>query len=274
MIGRILRQSEVTPIMANWAATLLHNPIGTEVERLFGEMSITARLEVHTNGTSANPLPHDHPGVTLYHTAGGPVIEPAHPTLPEGVDVSGHQSAVAWAQVATSGRSFAYVKATEGVTVADGRMQAHHDGAGASHLKRGAYHYFRARDGAEQVDHFLSTMDGLAWELPPVLDIEEADGQSLDTVSRRIAECIDAMPGPFMIYTMPGFWNTLPGIPAVLAGADVRLWVATWGPAPKPCTGFGEPAIWQYSASASVPGYPGHADVNRVMDLEWWRGLP
>ncbi len=165
MIGRILRQSEVTPEMGAWASTLLHNPLGTTVERVFGDVAITARLEVHTNGTATDPLPHDHKGVTLYHSTGVPAAVTLHESLPEGIDVSGHQSALAWAQVATSGRTFAYVKASEGVTVADGRMQAHHDGAGASYLKRGAYHYFRARDGAEQVDHFLSTMDGLDWEL-------------------------------------------------------------------------------------------------------------
>jgi GH25 family lysozyme M1 (1,4-beta-N-acetylmuramidase) len=150
-------------------------------------------------------------------------------------------------------------------------MVQHFDGAGAVGLKRGPYHYFRARDGAEQVEHFLSTIDGHAWELPPVLDIEEADGQSLDVVAKRVVACLHAMPVPFLIYTMPGFWNTLP----IEAGElpNVNLWVATWGPRPVLCRNLPAPKIWQYSASASVPGYPGHADVNRVLDPNWWSSL-
>jgi lysozyme len=272
MIGRILRQSEVTPEMANWAATLLGNPMGTEFHRIFGSTDITARVEVHTNGTATNPTPHPHPGITLYLTAGDPAVaQPVHALLPEGVDVSGHQGAVDWTEVAASGRSFAYIKASEGVTVTDGRMQRHFDGAGEAGLKRGAYHYFRARDGAEQVDHFLSTLDGHAWELPPVLDIEEADGQGLALVASRIAACVEAMPEEFLIYTMPGFWNGLPVKADELGGA--RLWVATWGPHPISCANMPAPSIWQYSASAAVPGYPGHADVNRVMDPVWWATL-
>jgi lysozyme len=267
VIGRILRQSEVTPEMANWAVTLLGNPLGSEFDRTFGGVGITARLEIHHNGTASNPTPHDHPGVTLYHTAGEPCVVPTHAVLPEGVDVSGHQGHVDWSQVMASGRSFAYVKATEGVTDTDGRLRDHHEGAGAVGFKRGAYHYFRARDGAEQVDHFLSTVDGLTWELPPVLDIEEADGQELGRVAEHVMACVDAMPGPMLIYTMPGFWNTLPEL--ALPGS-VRLWVATWGPHPIACKGFGDPVVWQYSSSAVVPGYPGHADVDRVMDPAWW----
>jgi lysozyme len=261
MTGRVLRQSEVTPEMANWARTLLGNPLGTEFHRVFPP-DVTARVEVHTNGTASNPTPHPHPGVTLYHTEGEPEITPTHATLPEGIDLHSTQWPVDWSQVAASGRTFVYIKATEGMTVTDGRMASHHEGAGANGLRRGAYHYFRAREGAEQIDHFLSTLDGLDWELPPVLDVEEADGQALSVVVSRLAECLEASPKNVGIYTMPGFWNTLPNIDV----ASAWLWCATWGPRPLGCIGFDAPKIWQYSASAIVPGYPGHADVNRILD--------
>ena len=256
--------------MTNWALTLLGNPIGTEFHRFFGDVDITARVEVHTNGTAQNPNPHPHPGITLYHTDGAPpVFVDVHPTLPEGIDLHSGQWPVNWLQVSASGRSFAYIKATEGVTETDGRMHDHFGGAGAVGLLRGAYHFFRARDGAEQVDHFLSTIAGYQWELPPVLDIEMADGQTLDVVAQRICECLRAMPQGFGIYTMPGFWNTLP----TMSPIDAWLWVATWGPRPLDCIGLGAPRIWQYASNAIVPGYPGPADVNRVLDLDWWHDL-
>src|SRR5215467_13512576 len=169
MIGRILRQSEVTPEMSNWALTLLGNPIGTEFHRIFGDVDITARVEIHHNGTSTDPLPHPHPGITLYHTEGSPVAEPIQTLLPEGIDLHGSQWPVNWSRVVSAGKSFVYIKATEGITYTDGRMVDHNQDAGAAGLKRGAYHYFRARDGVEQIDHFLSTIDGHPWELPPVL---------------------------------------------------------------------------------------------------------
>jgi lysozyme len=261
MTGRILRQSEVTPEMSNWALTLLGNPLGTEFHRFFGDVDITARVEIHTNGTSTNPLPHPHPGVTLYHTDGAPAFVDTHPTLPEGIDLHASQWPVQWSQVVASGRSFVYIKASEGITYTDGRLHDHFGGAGAVGLKRGPYHYFLARDGAEQIDHFLSCIDGYEWELPPVLDVEEADHQALAVVVDRLAECLDASPTNVGIYTMPGFWNTLPA-----STIDAWLWVATWGPKPLGCIGLGPPKIWQYSASAIVPGYPGHADVNRMLD--------
>lgn len=75
MIGRALHQDEVTPAMTAWAVSLLGNPFGSTFERSFvindegGELDVTARLEVHQNGTKTNPAPHPHPGVTLYLTA-------------------------------------------------------------------------------------------------------------------------------------------------------------------------------------------------------------
>jgi lysozyme len=231
---------------------------------------VLAKVEVHHDSTASNPIPHDHPGVTLYQSdAAPPEVVPTHETLPEGIDVNGQD--VDWSQVMTSGRSFAFIKATEGVTWTSGRMVQHFDGAGGVGFKRGAYHYFRARDGAEQVDHFLSTIDGHDWELPPVLDIEVADGQLLSVVADRIAACIEAMPKDFLVYTMPGFWNGLPLEVAQLG--EARLWVATWGPRWLACKNLPSPVIWQYSATASVPGFQGHADVNRVLDLDWWNTL-
>lgn len=270
MAGRYLRNSEVTPEMSNWAAALLHNPIGFESVRVFGALTVLARVEIHTNGTATNPAPHPHPGVSLlFAWDAPPTVVDTHPTLPEGIDVNGQT--VDWAQVAASGRTFAYIKTTEGVTWTSGRIAAQYDGAKKAGLKVGPYHYFRARDGAEQVDHFLASLDGRDWDLPPCLDIEELDHQTPAATVSSILACVDAMPKDFLIYTMPGFWNTLPSLTLDVHG--MNLWVATWGPHPLPCKGLPEPVLWQYSATASVPGFPGHADVNRVLDAAWWAGL-
>jgi lysozyme len=249
--------------MANWAGSLLHNPLGYSVERSFAGVDIIAVVEIHTNGTATNPAPHPHPGVTLYHALDDSVIVPTHATLPEGIDVHGPQWPSDYSQIVSSGRTFVYIKATEGDTETDGHLADHHTAAGDVGMKRGAYHYFRARDGAEQVDHFLSALDGYDWELPPVLDIEEADHQSLVTVKTHIEACLANMPKDSGIYTMPGFWNTLPTIE--LPDPTIWLWVATWGPRPLSCKGLPEPRIWQYAANAIVPGYKGLADVNRML---------
>lgn len=272
---RRLRPSEVTPSMANWALTVLHSSaqLGDIVGPLpFDTMMILAQVEIHGNGTAENPAPHPHRGVGLFHAdSGAPVVVPTHPTLPEGIDVN--EQATDYTQVMASGRSFVYIKATEGVTWTSGMLERHSEDAEAVGFKRGAYHYFRARDGIEQIDHFLSTIDGYTWELPPVLDVEELDGQLPYVLVDHLADCLDHAGENVGLYTMPGFWNTLPLDSIFAVRTAPWLWVATWGPKPLACNKLGAPKIWQYSASAAVPGFPGHADVNRVLDAEWWASL-
>ena len=105
-------------------------------------------------------------------------------TQPLGIDVHGAQGAIGWAAVHTAGKSFAFLKATEGTTFIDTDFTAatHNiDNALANNLLVGAYHYALPLDnpgtqGAiAEAQHFLDIAGPYIGNgfLPPVLDIED-----------------------------------------------------------------------------------------------------
>ena len=62
-------------------------------------------------------------------------------TLPHGVDVASHQGQPNWAQVAASGRTFAFTKATGGSWYRNPTLESNAAGIQAAGLQLGYYHY-------------------------------------------------------------------------------------------------------------------------------------
>lgn len=182
-----------------------------------------------------------------------------------GVDVSVYQGTVDWGQVAGSGKSFAIVKASEGVGGVDANFAANWSGMAAHGLVRGAYHFFRPKDDGEaQARHFLAQVRPGPDDLPPVVDVELSDGvsaltllQRLETMLAALEQATNRLP---MIYTMASFWD---GLSAPGSFAHYPLWVANFGanaPAiPKPWSTY---AIWQYVDDGSVRGISGNVDLD------------
>ena len=63
----------------------------------------------------------------------------------EGIDVSHWQGNIDWVQVKGAGKSFAIVKATEGIGYKDDKYDRNKAGAMGNGLKFGAYHFARPR---------------------------------------------------------------------------------------------------------------------------------
>src|SRR5260370_20196232 len=103
------------------------------------------------------------------------VLAASTPTT-SGIDVSHHQGQVNWHLVAEAGISFAFAKATEGVTFVDPQFSANWVGIKNAGIIRGPYHFFRpARPVDGQVENFTRTVSEIKdGDLPPVLDLEEA----------------------------------------------------------------------------------------------------
>src|SRR5436305_11355084 len=71
----------------------------------------------------------------------GLIVQPAH-ARPLGIDVSSYQgSGVNWSSVKASGRTFAWAKATEGVTINDSTFAGNENNGKAAGLIMGAYHF-------------------------------------------------------------------------------------------------------------------------------------
>jgi lysozyme len=132
--------------------------------------------------------------------------------------------------VAASGLTFAFIKATEGATLLDHAFASHWAQAKQAKVLRGAYHFFRPRlDAVAQAKFFLAQL-GDPGELPPVLDVEVADGVAPAQIATGVGtwlNFVSASVGRVIVYTSPAFWNARPAIPDIASTAD--LWVATWG---------------------------------------------
>jgi GH25 family lysozyme M1 (1,4-beta-N-acetylmuramidase) len=186
-----------------------------------------------------------------------------------GIDVSNYQGSINWPSIAAAGVTFAYAKATEGLSYVDSTFAANDSGAKANSVDVGAYHFGRPDLGsaAAQADHFLAnarfTHDGRT--LPPMLDIETGSSVGLSNcyglstsamvnwISGFVIEVRAKTGSPTMIYTAAGFWNPCTGSSSAF-GADY-LFVANWSSSPTPLPGgWSTWTFWQYADSGSLPG--------------------
>ena len=76
---------------------------------------------------------------------------PAPGNIYEGIDVSGWQGNVDYAQVASSGIQVVYMKASEGIDFVDPYFEQNYENAKANGLKVGFYHYLTARSNEAAV---------------------------------------------------------------------------------------------------------------------------
>jgi lysozyme len=197
--------------------------------------------------------------------------------LPEGVDVSSENGPIDWNQVAAAGRTFAFVRVSDGLTTIDSAFATNYAGAQAAGMIRGAYQYFEPnQDPVAQADLLLAQIGPLsAGDLAPVLDVEVTDGLSPSAVASRIhtwVSTIEQATGEApIIYTGPGFWNN--SVQSAGFSSD-PLWIANWGvslPLSVP-SGWSDWEFWQYSDQGHLPGIGGAEGLDRfngsAADLE------
>lgn len=186
-----------------------------------------------------------------------------------GVDVSSYQKwgRAEWQAAWDAGYRFAFIKACEGTTQ-DKRFAEHWQNAKEVGFLRGAYGFVHVTYAIRpQADTLLGV---LAYhgpgELPPVIDIETAHGQSAEHITRDVAEWLDIVHQATevrpIVYTYANFSR------AHMNGAELAespLWVAHYG------YGLKEPAhsaawkrwdFWQFSGSGAIPGITGKVDLN------------
>jgi lysozyme len=193
----------------------------------------------------------------------------------KGIDVSNHQDRIDWSRVKADGISFAYIKASEGMTFADPKYAAHVAGARSVGIKTGAYHFARpdtnsahaARDARAEADWFLSLAAPRSGDLLPALDLETGGLPESQMVVwtrawlDRVRKAIGVRP---LVYTYPYFWEQMGQTKAF---RTYPLWIANYGVSePTLPGGWRRYAVWQYSASGTVDGIPGRTDLDRLAD--------
>lgn len=200
-----------------------------------------------------------------------------------GIDVFEGDGQVDWAAVKYSGKTFAFVKATEGTTIKDSYFTRHWSVMKMDGIIRGAYHLFHPQTSSpsKQAQEYLKTVGKLLpGDLPPVLDVEITDGASASTIIKGVKEWMAVVEKSIfdqtgkkikpIIYTYPNFWiDTLgnPGdfanYPLSIANFDVET------PTIPSSFGKGNWIIHQYQENVeNVAGVSGEADLNKFHSIQ------
>jgi len=190
------------------------------------------------------------------------------PTV-KGIDVSIYQGTIDWASVRGAGVQYAFIRVSDGNNSIDSKFDSNWSGSRAAGVLHGAYQFFRpGQDPIAQADLLLSKIGSHleADDLPPVIDVEAADGLSAAQVAAKVDQWIKhvqaAIGRPPIVYTGYYFWRDSVG------GADESaspLWHAQYSTASCPNIADAWPswAFWQYADNGTVAGISGAVDMDR-----------
>ncbi|WP_426489892.1 glycoside hydrolase family 25 protein [Hymenobacter sp. 102] len=179
-----------------------------------------------------------------------------------GIDVSAYQGKIDWPQVAGHRVRFAFIKATEGVTLRDNRFQRNWRGARAAGIYRGAYHYFQPNyDATKQANLFTRTVPLAPGDLPPVLDVEHAEFHDVARMRRGVATWLRLVERHYGV--RPILYSNYSFYKRHLAGHFDKypLWLAHYEVA-QPSLPREKWIIWQHSDEGYIPGIRGTVDFN------------
>jgi GH25 family lysozyme M1 (1,4-beta-N-acetylmuramidase) len=214
------------------------------------------------------------PSPTLTPT---PSPTPTSPSV-DGIDVSYHQGAIDWVQVAAAGKRFAFVRASAGTLTADSAYWTNRAAARGAGLAVGSYHFanpdYAANDASNEASWFLRNSAIMSGDLIPVLDLEVSNGldpASLTAWAQIWLMQVSATTGVRpIIYTNPTFWSSSMADTDWFArnGYSV-LWIAHWTASTAPTVpagywGGSGWTIWQQSGTGIVPGISGPVDLDRI----------
>jgi len=184
-----------------------------------------------------------------------------------GIDVSKYQSIVAWEEVKAMKvkeiqLGFAFIKATEGIANTDPNFKRNWKKAKDNEIIRGAYHFFiGSKDGRMQAENFIDKVELEPGDMPPVLDVEQLNGNSSTEFKKEIKEWLDIVENHYgvkpIIYTNVDFYKRNLGAEF----DDYPLWVAHYYQLQQPRINRGW-SFWQHSDEGRVNGIINKVDFN------------
>lgn len=178
-----------------------------------------------------------------------------------GIDIHGGKGAVNFDAVRKSGRTFAFVKCSEGVSYNDPLYAMNVKAARKAGLRVGSYHFARPDHNSPEAEaaHFLSRLDLQPGDLLPVLDYETPPTSAAWAIAfmEAVEKHIGASP---IFYSYLDFIRRMNGGPSL---GRFPLWLAAYSTTmptvPHP---YLRVSVWQHSSSATVPGVGGRCDSN------------
>jgi lysozyme len=190
------------------------------------------------------------------------------PTL-YGIDVSRFQGTIDWQQVKSSGVVYAWIQISRHLDDIDAKFEYNWAEARRVGVLRGAYQRFHPNESVSgQANLFLEKLGTpQPGDLPPMLDVEDADGKTAAQIAAAVQEWMDIVEPVVgvkpLIYTGYYFWKDSVGNSS--AFADHPLWIANYSAdCPLIPSGWNKWTFHQYSSTTSVPGIPENTvDKNR-----------
>lgn len=184
-----------------------------------------------------------------------------------GIDVSHYQHAIDWRnvkemQVNNIKIGFVFIKATEGIGKIDADFRRNWLQAKEEKISKGAYHYFIAgKSGKAQAQNFIDMVKLEIGDLPPVLDIEQANGGEINAIRNEIKIWLIKIEEHYkikpIIYTNIDFYNNYLNE----AFDEYPFWVAHYLQPVRPRISR-KWIFWQHSEKGHVNGIRSPVDFN------------
>ena len=185
-----------------------------------------------------------------------------------GLDVSRHNRRIDWDRVAAMNErgvtmQFAFMKATEGATLADPTFARNWKEARRVGLRRGAYHFYHpTRDPIKQANNFIRRVALNPGDLAPVLDFEVTNNVPDDKIIEDLHRFLDAIEAEYnvrpIIYTNSNLYKRF-----IQDHFEVYpLWIADYSKANLNRYDSDKLYIWQHNKSGWVKGIRGYVDLN------------
>jgi len=180
-----------------------------------------------------------------------------------GIDVSHYQSRIDWDSILNQDIHFAFVKATEGLSMKDSLYIRNWEEMARVGIRRGAYHfYYPSLSAEDQARNFMNSVELEEGDLPPVLDIEVLAGSSKVQLITGVRTWLYLVEIQYnikpILYTNLKFYNKY------LAGQfdDYPVWIARYNDR-EPSLACGRDwQFWQYGNRGRIAGIEGDVDFN------------
>lgn len=187
-----------------------------------------------------------------------------------GIDVSRWQSRVDWERVRNMKVgdiqvAFAFIKATEGSWMEDPQFDDNWRNARKNGIIRGAYHFFLPNISAkDQALKFTNTVKLRSGDLPPVVDVEKANGMSKAQVRMYTKEFLNQLEKHYkvrpIVYTSKDFYKQYFADNEAFKG--YLFWIAHYHVANFEMPDDAPWHFWQHSDRGNVTGINERVDFN------------
>lgn len=195
-------------------------------------------------------------------------FSPSSDTIYEGIDVSGWQGNINYAEVRNSGIQIVYMKASEGSSFVDPYFNQNYENAKANNLKVGFYHYLTARsieEAISQANFFVSTISGKVPDCRLAMDFESfgnLNTEEINQIGLAFMRTVENLSGKEMV-----IYSDTSNASYRFGGelTNYPLWVAQYEVyEPTPNGNWSTWVGWQYSDAGEIPGISGYVDRDNL----------